>query len=243
MGLSTQILAWSLAVGAAFGWLVIWRTTYRLRAPLLRIGTGQRIANYLLIAWRLAASVGLVVAFSWALELRSGRDDLGVALTDFGLHLRLAAADAGVLSVLLFATCYAINLGSTFLRRALRRNPKLATVTILPQTVWETAAFSLILSPAAGIGEEIVYRGFLQWAITTATGDPISAIGTQAVLFGLAHLYQGGLGVMRTFAIGVVLGAGTLASHSLIPAIVAHTLLNIASGIVRVPSPTPARAN
>jgi membrane protease YdiL (CAAX protease family) len=238
--LSGQILAWVLAAGAATGWLVVWRTAYRFRAPLLRIGAGQRIANYLLIAWRLAASVALVVALSGALELRSGRDDLGEALAALGLHLRLPAAELGVLSVLLFATCYAINLGFTFLRRALRRNPKLATVNMLPQTVWETVVFSLVLSPAAGIGEEVVYRGFLQWAISSATGDPVSAVGTQAVLFGMAHLYQGGLGVLRTFAIGVVFGAGTLASGSLIPAILGHTLLDIASGIVRVPSPTTA---
>jgi len=210
---------------------------------LLQIGAGQRIADYLLITWRTAASVALVFAFSWALEQHSGRGDMGAAFADLGLNLRLPLASAGVLSVLLFATCYAINLGFTFLRRALRRNAKFATVNILPQTMWETVAFSLILSPAAGIGEEIIYRGFLQWALATTTGDPISAIGTQAVVFGMAHLYQGGLGVLRTFAIGVVLGAGTLVSGSLIPAIVAHILIDIASGIVRVPPPRAATAS
>ena len=168
---------------------------------------------------------------------------MGAAFADLGLNLRLPLASAGVLSLLLFATCYAINLGFTFLRRALRRNAKFATVNILPQTMWETVAFSLILSPAAGIGEEIIYRGFLQWALATTTGDPISAIGTQAVVFGMAHLYQGGLGVLRTFAIGVVLGAGTLVSGSLIPAILAHILIDIASGIVRVPPPRAATAS
>ena len=145
------------------------------------------------------------------------------------------------MSLLLFATCYAINLGATFLRRAVRQNPKLATVNLLPQSVWETVVFSLILSPAAGVGEEVIYRGFLQWAIAGATSDPVSAVATQAVLFGMAHLYQGGVGILRTFAIGLVLGWGTLVSGSLVPAIVAHTLLDIASGIVRVQSPTPAR--
>ncbi len=223
---------------AAIAWLAAWRMTDRLRAPLLRLGQSSRIANYLLITWRLAVSVALVVVVLWALNAHSGRGNLEATLTALGLNLHLPAIDAGVMSLLLFATCYAINLGATFFRRAVRHNPKVATVNLLPQSAWETVVFSLVLSPAAGVGEEVIYRGFLQWLITAATGDPISAVATQAVLFGMAHLYQGGIGILRTFTIGLVLGWGTLVSGSLVPAIVAHTLLDIASGIVRVPAPT-----
>jgi membrane protease YdiL (CAAX protease family) len=108
---------------------------------------------------------------------------------------------------------------------------------MVPDSPAETAVFSLLLAPASGIGEEIVFRGVLQWAFIALTGDPISSVASQAVLFGIIHLYQGGLGVLRTFAIGLVLGAGTLASGSLLPAIVAHTLINAAVGTARVSMP------
>jgi membrane protease YdiL (CAAX protease family) len=67
-------------------------------------------------------------------------------------------------------------------------------------------------------------------------------VGTAAVLFGLLHLYQGGLGILRTGSIGLVLGAGTLATGSLMPAILAHTLLDMTSTIVRVGALPPAPA-
>ena len=235
--MSAQVFGFAVLAAAAAGWVVVWRGAYRLRAPLQRLGTGPRIANYLLIALRGAASVGLVVATLWWLEQRSGRGDVGEALAELGLHARLPTGQVCALSALMFAACYAINLGFTSLRRTTGRRPKLVTVNLLPETVWERVAFSLVLSPAAGIGEEIVYRGFLQWAVAAATGDPISAVGTQAVLFGMVHAYQGGLGILRTFALGLVLGTGTLASGSLVPAMIAHTLLDIASGIGRTPPP------
>ena len=235
-------MALGAALAATAGWLVAWRTAYRLRPPLLRLGLANRVVDYLLIAWRGAVSVALVVVILWWLEQRSGRGRIDLALAELGLHGRLPTDEMGVLSLLLFSTCYAINLGFTLLRRALGHKQRFATANLLPQTFWETVAFSLVLSPAAGVCEEIFFRGFLQWAIAASTGDPISAIGSQAVLFGMVHIYQGGLGILRTFAVGAVLGAGTLACGSLIPAIVAHTLLDIASGIVRVAPPVRASA-
>ena len=213
----------------------MWRTARRLRAPLARAGIGQRSANYLLISWRGFASVAAVAVILWALEFGSGRNDLGAAFGDIGLNLRPPADQLAALSLLLFLVCYAINLGFSLLRRAVGVRPKLATVNMPPQTVWETIVFALLLSPMAGVSEEIVFRGLFQWAFSKWTGDPISAVASQAVLFGILHMYQGGLGVLRTFALGLVLGAGTLASGSLVPAIIAHTLIDIAVAFVRPP--------
>jgi membrane protease YdiL (CAAX protease family) len=111
---------------------------------------------------------------------------------------------------------------------------------MVPDTIAETVVFSLVLSPVAGVSEEFVFRGLLMWLFTVTTGDPISAIGSQAVLFGIIHLYQGGLGVLRTFVLGLILGAGTLACGSLLPVIVAHTLINVAVGTGRVAKAAPA---
>jgi membrane protease YdiL (CAAX protease family) len=228
-----------LAAVIAAAWAVMWRTAYRLRPPLLSLRTGPRIANYLLVSWRDLASAAAAIGLVACAELWTGRNDFGRALAEagfrLGAHNRLA-----VLTVLLFAACYAINLGFGLFLQAARLRSTATTVNMVPDTVAETVVFSLVLAPASGVGEEIVFRGVMQWAFLALTGDPISSVASQAVLFGIVHLYQGGLGVLRTFAIGLVLGAGTLVSGSLLPAVAAHTLINAAVATGRVSAPARA---
>jgi membrane protease YdiL (CAAX protease family) len=86
---------------------------------------------------------------------------------------------------------------------------------------WTTIAF----------GEEMFYRAFL----ITKLGEvfPGSKLGTVLVLlvsstiFGLVHLVEGPLGVMNTFAMGLILGAVYLRSgRNLWVTIIAHGLAN-----------------
>ncbi len=86
---------------------------------------------------------------------------------------------------------------------------------------WTTIAF----------GEEMFYRAFL----ITKLGEvfPGSKLGTVLVLlvsstiFGLVHLVEGPLGVMNTFAMGLILGAVYLRSgRNLWVTIIAHGLVN-----------------
>jgi membrane protease YdiL (CAAX protease family) len=223
-------------------WLAMWRTAHRLRPPLLRLGIGPRIANYLLVSWRDLASAAAAVALIWCAELWSGRTDLAPVLREIGF--RGGRADQlAVLSMLLFGACYAINLSFLLYRQWARLRSTAVTVNMVPNTVAETVVYALVLAPVSGITEEIVFRGALMWAFTAVSEDPISAVASHAVLFGIVHLYQGGLGVLRTVAVGLVLGAGTLACGSLIPAMIAHSLINAAVAIGKVSTPTrkPAR--
>jgi len=219
----------------------MWRTAYRLRPPLLRLGMGQRIANYILISWRDVATATAAIALADCLELWSGRRDLGLALSEIGLQANAPVEQLAVLSALLFLCCYAINLGFGLFRQAARIRPTATTVNMVPETPSETVVLMLVLAPLSGIAEEIAFRGALMWAFTTVSGDPISAVGSQAVIFGIVHLYQGGLGVLRTTAVGAVLGVGTLICGSLIPAMIAHALINAAVGTGRVSRATPAK--
>jgi membrane protease YdiL (CAAX protease family) len=52
------------------------------------------------------------------------------------------------------------------------------------------------------------------------------------VVFGILHGYQGRLGILRTGVMGGVLAWGFLASGSLWPPIIAHTLIDLLAGIV-----------
>ncbi len=101
---------------------------------------------------------------------------------------------------------------------------------ILPRTGRERAAF-VGLSIAAGVGEELAYRGYLVTLLAPALGGLGAGALTSAV-FGLLHAYQGTLGIVRTATLGGLLAWGFLASGSLWPAILAHALLDVLAGTV-----------
>ena len=79
----------------------------------------------------------------------------------------------------------------------------------------------------AALGEEFFYRGFLMTKIARAFGQTRSAwaaaVIIQACIFGLAHSYQGPVGMVGTGVAGLIYGIATLAfGRSLLPAIITH---------------------
>lgn len=100
---------------------------------------------------------------------------------------------------------------------------------LLPQTGRERGVFA-ILSLAAGSGEEMAYRGYVIPVLAPLLGVGGAAALSTAV-FGVVHAYQGALGVVRTTFMGGVLAWGFLASGSLWPAVLAHTLIDLVAGI------------
>jgi membrane protease YdiL (CAAX protease family) len=113
-------------------------------------------------------------------------------------------------------------------RRDLAEHPLLRA--LLPRSGRERLAF-VGLSLAAGLGEELAYRGYAISALAPVTGPGTAAVATSAV-FGVLHAYQGPLGVARAGLLGGLLAWGFLASGSLWPAIVAHAALDMLAGIV-----------
>lgn len=99
---------------------------------------------------------------------------------------------------------------------------------LLPRTGRERAAF-VGLSIAAGVGEELAYRGYLVTLLAPALGGLGAGALTSAV-FGMLHAYQGALGIVRTATLGGLLAWGFLASGSLWPPIVAHAALDVLAG-------------
>ena len=112
---------------------------------------------------------------------------------------------------------------------------------LLPQTSRERRVFG-VLSLAAGTGEELAYRGYAIPVLAPLLGVTGAAVLT-TVVFGVMHGYQGPLGMLRTSLMGGVLAVGFLASGSLLPAILAHTAIDLLAGIVfgeRLLSPAAA---
>ncbi|HEX9690765.1 MAG TPA: CPBP family intramembrane glutamic endopeptidase [Gemmatimonadales bacterium] len=78
-----------------------------------------------------------------------------------------------------------------------------------------------LLALAAGVGEELLFRGVLQTALIGWMGGTVPGLVASAALFGAAHV------VTRTYAVlaamvGVYLGVLVLLTGSVIPAMVAH---------------------
>ena len=69
-------------------------------------------------------------------------------------------------------------------------------------------------------------RGFLTYFLTTALPDlsvwVVAAVSS--AMFGLAHAYQGGRGILQTGASGLAFAVLFVVSQSLLPAMVLHAL-------------------
>lgn len=78
-----------------------------------------------------------------------------------------------------------------------------------------------------GFHEELLFRGFLLSRFTAIAKNRWIAMLICAAIFGLLHYFgQGWLGVFQTAGIGAVLGAVTIVSRSLWPAVIAHAAFN-----------------
>ena len=87
---------------------------------------------------------------------------------------------------------------------------------------------------SAAIGEELLFRGFIQSRLEilfgASRGALIGALLVQALIFGFGHGYQGVAGVTVTSAAGLVLGAVRLAGRgNLVACIVLHGLIDTIS--------------
>jgi membrane protease YdiL (CAAX protease family) len=112
---------------------------------------------------------------------------------------------------------------------ALDREEAAVVEALIPRSKEERYAFAA-LSLAAGLGEEIAYRGYAIAALTPVTGTTGAAVLT-TVVFGVLHAYQGPQGMVRAGLLGGLLAWGFLAGGSLWPPIVTHALLDILAGI------------
>ncbi|TVR66031.1 MAG: CPBP family intramembrane metalloprotease [Gemmatimonadales bacterium] len=102
---------------------------------------------------------------------------------------------------------------------------------LLPRTGPERRVFAG-LSLSAGVGEELAYRAYAYLVLQTLGLDPWPAAVVACIPFGFLHAYQGPVGVVRTGLMGFILAVPVVVTGSLIPAMVAHTLIDLVVGLV-----------
>lgn len=98
---------------------------------------------------------------------------------------------------------------------------------LMPQSRRELAPAYLAGSLAA-FGEEIAFRGFLIWYLHAAAGSA-GAVLVSSIIFGIAHGYQGKLGILFATIAGLVLGGTYVLSGSLLLVMWMHASYNVAS--------------
>ena len=101
---------------------------------------------------------------------------------------------------------------------------------LLPLAPHTTAEYRwwVCVSVSAGICEELLYRGFLVWALRHWVGLGWAAT-VSVIVFGAGHAYQG-KDVVRPTLAGVVLQGIALLTQSLLPGIAVHAMLDVMSG-------------
>lgn len=87
------------------------------------------------------------------------------------------------------------------------------------------------VSLAAGIGEEITYRGVLYVLLWRLTGSMAAAALLSAFFFGAAHVVQGWKAIWITAVFGLVAQGLTLWSGSLYAAMVLHVGYDVVAGL------------
>ena len=102
--------------------------------------------------------------------------------------------------------------------------------TYLPQRVLEIVLW-IGVSISAGFCEELVFRGYFQRQFETFTRSRWIALFLQAVLFGIAHGYQGVEACAKIAFFGVLYGLLALWHKSLRPGMIAHAGSDVLSGI------------
>jgi hypothetical protein len=89
----------------------------------------------------------------------------------------------------------------------------------------------LALSLAAGVCEEIVFRGYLL-PYFDSLGGRAGAVLATTLLFGVGHAYQGPRGIVRTGIVGLLLAGAYVATGSLLASVLLHVVIDAASGMV-----------
>ncbi len=108
-------------------------------------------------------------------------------------------------------------------------------IPFLPESYRELPAY-ILLCLSAAICEEIMYRGFMvnYFINPMKDGFPWIAVIFPAVMFSIAHFYQGYEAMGKIFILSALFGVIFIVSKSLLIVIVLHFLIDLFGGITAI---------
>ncbi len=201
---------------------ILFLTVIVVALPLLALASKKKIdqgITFPKIPFYVEAIVLQTILASLALWAASRS---GVAI-ETALPQKTAPIIAAVLLLVVSLVSMAIALRSSADER------KRLLVAIVPFTGQERAMWILV-SSAAGIGEEIAYRGVLFRFAERFLPSFASALILTSIIFGLAHLVQGWKAAAAVALFGAAFQLLVAASGTLILAIVVHFLYDLVTG-------------
>lgn len=198
----------------------------RFRAALAAGKPNARINAYR----RALTGQWLITAGAFVIWLAYARPvgDLGFALPH---GWRLSVGLGIIIGSIAFAAAQIVSVRRASPPTLAAIRPKLDRYAfLLPHHQREFRWFS-VLAFTAGFCEELLYRGYLGWVLHWWMGW-VGAIAFGVALFGVAHAYQGAGGAIRATLAGVFMGAVFLVTQWVVPAMVAHAMIDFGSGWV-----------
>jgi len=177
--------------------------------------------------WNILAASALTVAAAWLIVHNH------LTLSDFGQNLGTYPRTLMVSAIMiaLIALLLLINKSQKnkprpeTIRKTAEEVRKLLPTTATERRVW------IAVSLTAGFSEEFLYRGWLLNVTGSALHSVWLGLLVSSIFFGFAHLYQGRRGMFATGILGMVFGLIYVASRSLLPGQVLHTLLDLNNGL------------
>jgi membrane protease YdiL (CAAX protease family) len=121
-------------------------------------------------------------------------------------------------------------LTAVFVHRLLGPNTAKSVDVLLPRTAGEILAW-IAVCLTAGFCEEAVFRGYFQPQVRVLTGSASVAVAAQAILFGIAHGYQGFQNVVVITVLGALYGLLALWRRSTRPGMLAHAWSDVYGGL------------
>lgn len=101
--------------------------------------------------------------------------------------------------------------------------------SLLPRSLAEILLW-IAVSITAGICEEMAFRGYLQRQLHALGGSATLAVGAQALVFGVAHSYQGWRQVAVISVVGVLFGVLAAWRRNVRANMIAHAVTDIWEG-------------
>jgi membrane protease YdiL (CAAX protease family) len=110
-----------------------------------------------------------------------------------------------------------------------------SSVPFLPENYRELPAYT-VMCVTAGVCEEIMYRGFLvnYFIDPLKPGFPWMAAIFPAVLFSIAHFYQGYIAMFKIFLLSLLFALIFIFSKSLLFVIIIHFLIDLTGGVMAI---------
>jgi uncharacterized protein len=221
-----DIRVWRDVLGQPGAWIFTFALVVVF--PVLDYRLYARLKTTLQIyAWNIAAEWALVAACVWQVHSH------GLGLADIGERLGNPLRTLVVAAALVAGTALIV-VGRDKKRKATRRarvGKAIDSVRrLIPVSKGERHAF-VAVALTAGVCEELLYRGWLLSLLAAALGSIWAGLVVSAVMFGVAHAYQGRSGIIGSSLLGCVFGLLFLLTGSLLVGQVLHTAIDLNNGL------------